>query len=105
MALLQDDQRVLPQLAQGTCRAPTAGLPALEPRAEALVHIGALIALAASPAIPRAVEDALEAGATPDDVIAALIAVSTTVGEARLVASTPAVALALGYDLDDAFER
>ena len=97
--------RVLPELVEGTGRAPNAGLPALEPRAEALVRIGALVALSAATAIPAAVEHALDAGASADDVIATLLAVSTTVGQARVVASTPAVALALGYDVEDAFRH
>lgn len=96
--------RVLSELAEGAGRASKAGLPALEPRAEALVRIGALVALAARSALPGAVDRALAAGATADDVVASLIAVSTLVGQARLVESTPSVARGLGYDVDDAFE-
>jgi hypothetical protein len=50
------------------------------------------------------VDRALAAGASVDDVIAMLKVVAPSVGLARVVAAAPALALALGYDIDSALE-
>jgi hypothetical protein len=49
--------------------------------------------------------DALAAGATAADIVAARLAVAPLVGTALTIAAAPAIAAALGYDLDNAFER
>ena len=51
-----------------------------------------------------AVDAALGAGATADEIVGTLIAVAPITGLARVVSATPAVALAIGYDIDQAFE-
>lgn len=44
------------------------------------------------------------AGATADEVRDTLIAVAPIAGEARLVEAAPALAMAIGYDIDAALE-
>jgi alkylhydroperoxidase/carboxymuconolactone decarboxylase family protein YurZ len=78
----------------------------LDDRTAALVGVAALVAVGAPPgAYPASVEAALAAGATVDDVVGTLVAVAPIVGLVRLVAATAPLALALGYDTDDALER
>ena len=47
---------------------------------------------------------ALDAGASAEDVVVALIAVAPISGLARVISATREVALAIGYDIDQAFE-
>ena len=47
---------------------------------------------------------ALGAGATADDIVDTLIAVAPIAGGVRVVAAAPALALAIGYDIDAALE-
>jgi alkylhydroperoxidase/carboxymuconolactone decarboxylase family protein YurZ len=47
----------------------------------------------------------LAAGVTADEIVGALIVVAPLVGLARVTSAAPAIAAALGYDLDEAFER
>lgn len=78
----------------------------MDPRTCALVRIGALLASGAGPpAYKWAVENALSAGATAEEVIGVVIAVAPSIGVARVVSAAPAVALALGYDVDAALEQ
>jgi len=53
----------------------------------------------------QTVIDALACGVTADEVVGALIAVAPIVGLARVTSATPAIAMAVGYDLDEAFEQ
>jgi alkylhydroperoxidase/carboxymuconolactone decarboxylase family protein YurZ len=77
----------------------------IDARTHALVRLGALIALDAPVvAFQACTATALAAGATADDIVDALIAVAPIAGEARLVAAASALALAIGYDIDAAFE-
>ncbi len=77
----------------------------LDERTEALVRIGALVALdAPQSAYQAAVETALRAGATLEDLLAVLFAVAGSVGSARVVSAAPKIALAAGYDVDAALE-
>jgi 4-carboxymuconolactone decarboxylase len=46
----------------------------------------------------------LAAGVTADEIVGALMAVAPITGVARVLAAAPEFALALGYDLDAAFE-
>jgi hypothetical protein len=46
----------------------------------------------------------MRAGATLDDLLAALIAVAGSVGTPRVVSAAPRIALAAGYDVDAALE-
>jgi 4-carboxymuconolactone decarboxylase len=77
----------------------------LDPKTQALIRLGGLVAMGAAPVSYHwAAEAALNAGATAEDVVGALIAVAPISGLARVISATPEVALAIGYDLDQAFE-
>ena len=77
----------------------------LGPKTHALVRLSALVALGAAPvSYSWAVEAALAVGATDDEIIATFIAVAPITGVARVVSAAPWVALAMGYDVDQAFE-
>jgi 4-carboxymuconolactone decarboxylase len=72
----------------------------------ALVRLTATIAVgAAPPSFQHAVAHALAAGARSDEIVAALEAVIPVIGVTRVVSAAPKVALALGYDVEDALER
>jgi 4-carboxymuconolactone decarboxylase len=78
----------------------------LDAKTGALVRLGALLALGAAPVSYHwSVGAALDAGATPEEILGVLIAVAPISGVARVVLATPEVALSLGYDLDAAFEE
>ena len=83
---------------------PRAG-SCLDPKTHALVRLGASLAIDAAPSsYQAAVEPALAAGASVDEIVETLIAVAPTVGLARVVSAAPELALALGYDVDHAIE-
>jgi alkylhydroperoxidase/carboxymuconolactone decarboxylase family protein YurZ len=70
-----------------------------------LVRLGALVAVDAPQAAYSAiVARALDAGATEDDLIDTLIAVTPSVGITRVVAAAPKLAVALGFDIEAALE-
>ena len=72
----------------------------------ALVRLAATIAVdAAAASIQHAVAHALAAGAQRDEIVATLEAVVPVTGGARVVSAAPQLALALGYDVEDAFEQ
>lgn len=77
----------------------------IDARTHALVRLGALIALDA-PVVSyqSCIAMALAAGATADDIVDTLIAVAPVAGGVRVVAAAPALALAIGYDIDAALE-
>ena len=78
---------------------------ALAAKDDALVQVSALIAIGATHEVcQRAVRGALAAGATREDVVATLVAVSTIVGQSRIVAAAPAVALGIDDDVDSAVQ-
>ncbi len=78
----------------------------LGPREYALVRLASLLALDAAPSSYQAgVETALASGSTADDILGVLIAIAPIVGTARIVSAAPELALALGYDVDEAFEE
>jgi 4-carboxymuconolactone decarboxylase len=74
-------------------------------KSSALVRLGALVASDA-PCIcyQRDIQWALAAGVTADEIVGALMAVAPITGVARVIAAALEFALALGYDLDAAFE-
>jgi 4-carboxymuconolactone decarboxylase len=83
----------------------SAGISTIDPRSHALVRVGALIAIdAAPPSFMSAVDDAVEAGATHEEIVGTLIAVLPVVGVARVVSAAPNLGLAIGYDVGEAFE-
>jgi 4-carboxymuconolactone decarboxylase len=74
----------------------------LDPRSYALVKLAALIALDAPPAsYVWQVANALDAGATPADLVGVLIAVAPQVGGPRVVAAAPELMVALGLSVPD----
>ena len=74
----------------------------LDPRTFALVKIAALIALDAPPASYLwQVGNALDDGATPEDLIGVLRAIAPQVGGPRTVAAAPELMVALGLALPD----
>jgi 4-carboxymuconolactone decarboxylase len=80
-------------------------LAGIDPRSHALVRMGALIAVdAGPPSYMNAVEAALDAGASHEQIVGTLIAVLPLVGVARVVSAAPNLGLALGYDVGDALE-
>jgi alkylhydroperoxidase/carboxymuconolactone decarboxylase family protein YurZ len=78
----------------------------IDARTAALLRVAATIAVDASlSSLQHAVAHALAAGATSDQIVASLEAVTPVTGAARVVQCAPKVALALGYDVDAALER
>ena len=78
----------------------------LDERTAALVRVGATVAVdAALASFQHAVTLALAAGATSDEIVASLEAVTPVTGAARVVQCAPKVGLALGYDVEAALER
>jgi alkylhydroperoxidase/carboxymuconolactone decarboxylase family protein YurZ len=77
----------------------------IAPSSHALVRIGALIAMNATPpSYMSAVAAADEAGVTREELVGTLIAVLPVVGVARVVSAAPNLGLALGYDVGEALE-
>ena len=97
------DSALLDELAvEGRALAP----PVLDDKTAALLRIAATVAVDAAPhSFQHAVALALGAGATSEEIVASLEAVTPVTGAARVVQCAPKVALALGYDVDAALER
>lgn len=73
----------------------------LDARTFALVKIAALIALDAPPAsYGWQIANALEDGATPEDILGVLRAVAPQVGGPKVVAAAPEIMLALGLPVE-----
>jgi 4-carboxymuconolactone decarboxylase len=91
----------LDMLAEGLeLRAEWQARSGLDDRAFALVKLAALIALDAPPASYLwQVSNALDAGATPADLVGVLIAIAPQVGGPRIVAAAPELMVALGLSL------
>jgi len=99
MLALGDDESVAKVLAAGTANALS---PALKPKVDALVRLGALLALGASTSSLRGTVDrAIALGASQAEITDVLVAVGPAVGLARIVSGAPRLAAALGYDLED----
>ena len=78
----------------------------IDEKTAALLRVAATIAVDAAPySFQHAIALALAAGATSDEIVASLEAVTPVTGAARVVQCAPKVALALGYDVDAALER
>jgi len=72
----------------------------LDPRTFALVKIAALVALDSPPASYLwQVANAIEAGATPRDILGVLRAVAPQVGGPRAISAAPEIMIALGLSL------
>ena len=77
----------------------------LDARTEALVRVAATIAVDGAPAsFQCAVANALDAGATNDEIVATLEALAPVTGAVRVVQCAPKLALALDYDVEAALE-
>src|SRR4051794_18276771 len=77
----------------------------LDARTFALVKVAALIALDAPPAsYAWQVANALDEGASPEDILGVLRAVAPQVGGPRVVAAAPEIMLALGLALPEGTE-
>jgi 4-carboxymuconolactone decarboxylase len=73
----------------------------LDPRTFALTKIAALIALDAPPAsYAWQVANALDDGATPEDILGVLRAIAPQVGGPKVVAAAPEIMVALGLSVD-----
>ena len=82
------------------------GSPELDPKTLALVRLAALVAVgAAVPSYGEQADAAVSAGATVAEIVDVLVGVVPVVGLPCVVAAAPKLALALGYDTDDALER
>jgi 4-carboxymuconolactone decarboxylase len=74
----------------------------LDPRAFSLVKIAALIAVDAPPASYLwQVSNALDAGATPSEILGVMRAIAPQVGGPRVVAAAPEIMVALGLSLPE----
>jgi 4-carboxymuconolactone decarboxylase len=72
----------------------------LDPRSYALVKIAALVALDSPPASYLwQVANAIEAGATPKDILGVLRAVAPQVGGPKAISAAPEIMVALGLSL------
>lgn len=107
MAHGADIDHLLEQLQEASERLPsdTSG-NFLDDRTRALVSIAAAACVdAATPTLRLLVTWALASGATEEEILGAFLAVAGAAGESRIVAVTPRLSLALGYDIDEALER
>src|SRR4029450_9879744 len=78
----------------------------IDEKTESLLRVAATIAVDAAPSsFQHAVLLALTAGATNDQIVATLEAVTPVTGAARVVQCAPRIALALGYDAEEALEQ
>jgi alkylhydroperoxidase/carboxymuconolactone decarboxylase family protein YurZ len=83
-------------------REPHVEATGLDARTFALARIAALIALDGPPASYAAqVANAVDAGASAEDILGVLRAVAPQVGTAKVVAAAPEIMLALGLSLPD----
>ena len=99
---LRDDRYIDALLAHEKSSAAESGL---DPRVRALVQLGALVAVdAAPPSYMSVAEEAIDAGATYEDLVGSLIVVMPVVGVPRVVSAAPNLGLAIGYDVGDALE-
>ena len=112
---MQSSEEILRRLAVGdrTLIAALAGsgdehpeAPRLDELTEALVRLAVLVPLDASQSSYQvAVEAAMRAGASLEDLLGTLVATIEAVGVPRVVSAAPRIALAAGYDVDAALEQ
>jgi 4-carboxymuconolactone decarboxylase len=87
-------------------REPDVEATGLDPRTFALAKIAALIALDGPPAsYAWLVANAVDDGATPEQLLGVLQAVAPQVGGAKVVAAAPEIMLALGLSLPNGLEH
>ena len=79
--------------------------PDLDPKTLALIRIAALVAVGgAIPSYGEHVDVAVSAGATAAEIVDVLVGIVPIVGLPCVVEAAPKLAMALGYDTEDAFE-
>ena len=79
---------------------------ALDGRTTALVRLASLIARGSGQsAYQRAVQSALDAGASVDEICALLLVLAQPAGTAAVISAAPKVAIALGYDVEAGLEE
>lgn len=101
--LAVNDRRLLAALGEVAPAGVSVG--PLDDRTTALVRVASLAAAGGPVGTFRwTIQDALEAGADEDDVVAVLLAIAPLIGVVRVAAIAPTVALALDYDLEAALE-
>jgi hypothetical protein len=72
----------------------------------ALARLAALIAVGgAVPSYGAETNSAVIAGASPAEIVDVLVGVVSVVGLPSVVAAAPSLAMALGYNVDDALEN
>ena len=77
----------------------------LNPKTLALVRLAALVAVGgAGPSYGAQADAAVGAGATAAEIVDVLVGVVPVVGLPSVVAAAPKLAMALGYDIDEALE-
>ena len=77
----------------------------LDAKTHALVRLSTTVAVdAGQPSYQDAVDRALSAGATADEIVGTLVAVICLTGVPRAVSAAPRLGLALGYDVDAELE-
>jgi 4-carboxymuconolactone decarboxylase len=77
----------------------------LDAKPHALVRLATTVAVdGGQSAYQHAVERALAAGATADEIVGTLVAVMSLTGVPRAVSAAPKLGLALGYDVEAALE-
>ena len=92
-----------PEVVEGLLKSRVENMEAsgLDAKTYAMVNIAALIALDAAPAsYVFQIALALDAGVTPEEILGLLVALNPVVGNARVVAAAPELALGLGIDTD-----
>ncbi len=78
----------------------------LDPKTLALVRLAALVAVGGSePSYGADADAAVDAGATAAEIVDVLVGVVPVVGLPCVVAAAPKLAMALGYDVEDALEQ
>ena len=78
----------------------------LDPKTLALVRLAALVAAGGTlPSYGAHADAAIDGGATAAEIVAVLVGVVDIVGLPCVVAAAPSLAMALGFDTNEAFER
>ena len=100
VGLAVDDPATVSSALSGDCP-----IGRLDRRTGSLVRIAAATASGASgPTFGRILDEALDAGASEEEVVGVLIACAPVIGASRLVHCAPSVAAALQFDADEALE-
>ncbi len=100
---LSDEQTVRSVLDTGPAGLVSSGL---DPKTFALARVAALLAVGSTAsACQCSVEAARDAGASEEELVGLLAAIGPVVGLARVTAAAPTLGLAIGHDVEAAFEN